>query len=203
MISVNNTVLQGRTLASWNMAVADPDLQISGGRRSPKKFFSTLRASFWSKKKLRPPPLDPPLHGVPFDPKPVKERMWLAMIVLHKCFRYFVSTKQMMLALKKLFNSLCETKWSSGRFVNCAIFFLVLRSSTLRKCYKAITQILRPYSLDTFTRMNTYRIRQTTTHREQVGSTWSPIRSLPEEIRVTSFSSRATWKSAGRSLCSI
>ena len=131
MISVNNTVLQGRTLASWNMAVADPDLQISGGRRSPKKFFSTLRASFWSKKKIRPPPLDPPLHGVPFDPKPVKERMWLAMIVLHKCFRYFVSTKQMMLALKKLFNSLCETKWSSGRFVNCAIFFLVLRSSTV------------------------------------------------------------------------
>ena len=83
------------------------------------------------KKKIRPPPLDPPLHGVPFDPKPVKERMWLAMIVLHKCFRYFVSTKQMMLALKKLFNSLCETKWSSGRFVNCAIFFLVLRSSTV------------------------------------------------------------------------
>lgn len=40
-----------------------------------------------------------------------------------------------------------------------------------RKCYKAITQILRRYSLDTFTRMNTYRIRQTTTHREQIEST--------------------------------
>ena len=39
-------------------AVANPDLQISGGcggggggRRSPKKFFSALRASVWSKNK--------------------------------------------------------------------------------------------------------------------------------------------------------
>ena len=32
MISVNNTVLQGRTQASWNMAVADPDLQVRGSK---------------------------------------------------------------------------------------------------------------------------------------------------------------------------
>ena len=141
------------------------------GKAVSKKILFDPSGLILVKKKLRPPPLDPPLHGVPFDPKPVKERMWLAMIVLHKCFRYFVSTKQMMLALKKLFNSLCETKWSSGRFVNCAIFFSCVAVKHSRKCYKAITQILRPYSLDTFTRMNTYRIRQTTTHREQVGST--------------------------------
>ena len=141
------------------------------GKAVSKKILFDPSGLILVKKKIRPPPLDPPLHGVPFDPKPVKERMWLAMIVLHKCFRYFVSTKQMMLALKKLFNSLCETKWSSGRFVNCAIFFSCVAVKHSRKCYKAITQILRPYSLDTFTRMNTYRIRQTTTHREQVGST--------------------------------
>ena len=39
-----------------------------GGRRSPKKFFSALRASVWSKKKWRggsprAPPMDPPLNG--------------------------------------------------------------------------------------------------------------------------------------------
>ena len=101
------------------------------GKAVSKKILFDPSGLILVKKKIRPPPLDPPLHGVPFDPKPVKERMWLAMIVLRKCFRYFVSTKQMMLALKKLFNSLCETKWSSGRFVNCAIFFLVLPSSTV------------------------------------------------------------------------
>ena len=101
------------------------------GTAVSQKIFFNPSGLILVKKKIRPPPLDPPLHSVPFDPKPVKERMWLAMIVLHKCFRYFVSTKQMMLALKKLFNSLCETKWSSGRFANCAIFFLVLPSSTV------------------------------------------------------------------------
>ena len=42
MISVNNTVLQGRTLASWNMAVADPDPSGKGGGGgavSKKNFF--------------------------------------------------------------------------------------------------------------------------------------------------------------------
>ena len=59
-------------------SVADPDIQIrgggggcqpdpeirGGGARSPKKFYSALRASVWSKNKGRsggePPPLDPP-----------------------------------------------------------------------------------------------------------------------------------------------
>ena len=33
------------------VSVADPDLQIREGGRSPKRFFSALRASFWSKNK--------------------------------------------------------------------------------------------------------------------------------------------------------
>ena len=60
------------------LSVADPDLQIRGGGgeggwlghpdpeirgvgRSPKRFVSALRASFWSKNKRGPraPPLDP------------------------------------------------------------------------------------------------------------------------------------------------
>ena len=60
--------------------MADPDLQITGGGgvhprpeiregeggRPPKKIFSALRASFWSKNKggSRAPPLDPPLDTV-------------------------------------------------------------------------------------------------------------------------------------------
>ena len=43
------------------MSVADkggwgghPDPKIKGGRRSPKKLFSVLRASFWSKSKGAP-----------------------------------------------------------------------------------------------------------------------------------------------------
>ena len=64
--------------------MADPDLQISEGGgggghldpeirgedRSPKNFFSSLRATVWSKNKGGPAPLDPPLYttlpGEPF-----------------------------------------------------------------------------------------------------------------------------------------
>ena len=55
----------------------DPGLEINGGRsprpldkgeggraQSPKKFFSALRASVWSKNKRGPAPLDPPLIAV-------------------------------------------------------------------------------------------------------------------------------------------
>ena len=35
-----------------------PDPEIRGGGGSPKKFFSALRASFWSKNKRGPRPLD-------------------------------------------------------------------------------------------------------------------------------------------------
>ena len=40
-----------------------PDPEIRGVGRSPKRFVSALRASFWSKNKRGPraPPLDPPL----------------------------------------------------------------------------------------------------------------------------------------------
>ena len=37
--------------------MADPDLQVRGRGGSPKKIFSALRASFWSKNKGGPGPL--------------------------------------------------------------------------------------------------------------------------------------------------
>ena len=54
------------------LAVVDPDLQIRGGGggrgRSPKIFFSAIRALVWSKNKEggapRAPPLDSPLTGM-------------------------------------------------------------------------------------------------------------------------------------------
>ena len=70
MISVNNTVLQGRALASWNMAVADPDLQITGGAVSKKNFFGPSALILVEKEGwARAPPLDPLLHCVPFKSK--------------------------------------------------------------------------------------------------------------------------------------
>ena len=72
--------------------MAGPDL-----RRSPKKFFSALRTSVWSKKKWggggspRAPPMDPPLNGTGWVVREAKQanRVYLRCLLLFPIFFKF------------------------------------------------------------------------------------------------------------------